>query len=78
MRAVGHELKTVRATFRGSVLSLVNLGIGNTDMEKMQVNNAEGDGGVSMNGETEASRKKDLTDATLGERILRDGKVLRD
>ncbi|KAL8653169.1 MAG: hypothetical protein Q9226_003954 [Calogaya cf. arnoldii] len=76
-RTVRHEVQTLRATFRDSVTTLVNLDVANTDMEEAQLN-AEGDGGVSMTGETEESRKRDLEDATLGETVLRDGKILRD
>ncbi|KAL8869206.1 MAG: hypothetical protein Q9174_004442 [Haloplaca sp. 1 TL-2023] len=77
MRAVGRELKTLRSTFRDSVMSLGNLEIANTDVEEMR-GNLKGDGNVSMIGETEESRKRDLADAMLGERVLRDGKVVRD
>lgn len=77
MRVVGHELNTLRATFRDSILSLVNYDIANTGIEESRMN-AEQTGGVSMIGETEEGRKKDLEDATLGERVLRDGRVIRD
>ncbi|KAI4089126.1 MAG: hypothetical protein LQ348_006180 [Seirophora lacunosa] len=77
MRAVGHELKTLRATFRDSILSLVNWDIANTDIEESQMH-AEMTDGVSMVGETEEGRKKDLEDATLGEKVLRNGRVIRD
>lgn len=52
MRRVGHELKTLRATFRDSIIELVNYDIANTDIEEAQ-DNAQG--GVSMVGETEES-----------------------
>ena len=77
MRVLGHEVKTLRATFRDSLLSLVNLGVANTDMEEMK-DNAEVDGGVSMIGETEEGRKRDLEDATMSETVLRSGKVVRE
>ena len=75
MRVTGHELKTVRATFRDSILTLVNWDIANTDIEEVQMNVQ---GGVSMVGETEEGRKKDLEGATLAETVLRSGKVVRD
>ena len=75
MRATGQVLQTVRATFRDSILTLVNLDIANTDIEEVQTNLQ---GGVSMVGETEEGRKKDLEGATLAETVLRSGKVVRD
>ena len=77
MRAVGNKFQTLRATFRDSVLELVNLDIANTDMEESKMN-AESSGGVSMVGETEETRKKDLEDATMAETVLRSGKVVRE
>ena len=77
MRALGQELKTMRATFRDSLLSLVNLGIAETDIEEMR-DNAEADGGVSMIRETEEGRKRDLEDGTMSDTVLRSGKVVRE
>ncbi|KAL8981335.1 MAG: hypothetical protein Q9177_005606 [Variospora cf. flavescens] len=77
MRPIGHELKTLRATFRDSILSLVNWEIANMDIEESRLL-AETTVGVSVIGETEEGRKKDLGDATLGEKVLRDGRVVRD
>lgn len=77
MRPVGHELKILRATFRDSILSLMNWEIANMDIEESRLL-AETTDGVSMIGETEEGRKKDLGDATLGEKVLRDGRVVRD
>ncbi|KAL8953119.1 MAG: hypothetical protein Q9222_001002 [Ikaeria aurantiellina] len=77
MRVAGHELKTLRATFRDSVLELANFDIANTSIEEAQMS-AESTGGVSMLGETEDSRSKDLGGATMAETVLRGGKVVRD
>ncbi|KAL8791973.1 MAG: hypothetical protein Q9195_005462 [Heterodermia aff. obscurata] len=75
MRHIGNELKTARATFRDSILQLVNFDISNMDIEEAQVS---AQGGVSMTGETEESRKKDLEGDTWAETVLRSGKVVRD
>ena len=77
MRVAGYELKTLRATFRDSILGLVNYDIANTDIEEAQ-QNAEATGGVSMTGETEETRRIDLEGATLAETVLRGGKVVRE
>ena len=77
MRRVGYEFKTLRATFRDSVIELVNFDIANTDIVEVG-HNAQVTGGVSMIGETEESRKKDLEDATMAETVLRSGKVVRE
>ena len=75
MRQVGHELKTLRATFRDSIIELVNYDIANIDIEEAQ-HNAQG--GVSMMGETDETRRRDLEGATWEETVLRSGKVVRD
>ena len=75
MRQVGHELKTLRATFRDSIIELVNYDIANTSIEEAQEN---AEGGVSMIGETEETRKRDLEGGTWEETVLRSGKVVRD
>ena len=75
MRHVGSELKTARATFRDSIIHLVNYDIANMEIEEAQ---GDAQGGVTMIGETEESRKKDLEGGTWAETVLRSGKVVRD
>lgn len=75
MRQVDHELKTVRATFRSSILELANYDIANIDIEEAQ---KEAGGGVLMADETEETRKRDLEGGTWEETVLRSGKVVRD
>ena len=75
LRRTGHELKTLRATFRDSIIELVNYDIANTDIEEAQDNVQ---GGVSMVGETDEGRQRDLQGGTWDETVLRSGKVVRE
>ena len=76
-RVTGESFKTLRATFRNSIISLVNWDIANMDIDE-DTENAESTGGVSMIGETEESRARDMGDAMFKEKVLRSGKVVRE
>ena len=76
-RSTGQKLKTLRSTFRDATIALVNYSIANMSIDE-DTDNA-GPEGVRDGGERETaeSRARDESDAVLGERVLRSGKIVR-
>ena len=75
MRHVGNELKTIRTTFRDSIIQLVNYDLSNEDIEE---NQGAPPGKVFTTGETQQGRNRDFDGGTWAETVLRSGKVVRE